>query len=130
MRQPDDWTDTEANEVQMLIRINELECALNNQLNDCINFDGGKLTHHVMQQSSQILKGVSMQSKLMIFDPASGGEKPYPSHAEQWRIYHGMDAWLFNPWTGARRHPSDVGSDCYGYAIIADPEKPLTPVNN
>ena len=29
MRQPDDWTETEAAEAQMLIRINELECALN-----------------------------------------------------------------------------------------------------
>ena len=28
MRQPDDWTEAEVNEAQMLNRINELECAL------------------------------------------------------------------------------------------------------
>ena len=44
-----------------------------------------------------------MQQSLMKFDPATGEENPYPSHAEQWRDYHGKAAWLFNPWTGQRR---------------------------
>ena len=71
-----------------------------------------------------------MSDKIMKFDPATGGEKPYPSHAEQWRIYHGMTAWLFNPWFGNRRKAEDVGSDCYGYAIIAEPEKALMAAPN
>ena len=126
MRQPDDWTESEANEAQMLNRVNELECVLNDQLNDCINFDGGKLTDHIMQKSSRTLKGVNMQNELMKFDPVTGEEKPYPSHADQYRIYHGMVAFLFNPWFGGRRHACDVGSDCYGYAILStDQEKPL-----
>lgn len=37
------------------------------------------------------------QDTLMQFDPATGSEKPYPSHAEQWREYHRNDAFLFNP---------------------------------
>lgn len=38
-------------------RIRDLENTLNDQLNDCINFDGGKLTDVFMQQSSRVLKG-------------------------------------------------------------------------
>jgi hypothetical protein len=57
------------------------------------------------------------QEKLMVFDPATGDEKPYPSHAEQWREYHGQKAWLFNPWYGTRRRAEDVGSDTFGLLI-------------
>lgn len=60
------------------------------------------------------------QEKLMIVDPATGSEKPYPSHAKQWRIYHGKIAWLFNPWTATRRKAEDVGSDTFGQLIICD----------
>lgn len=56
-------------------------------------------------------------NELLKFDPATGAEKPYPSHAEQYRIYHGNVAWLFNPFTGQRRNAADVGSDCFGYAV-------------
>lgn len=58
-----------------------------------------------------------MANDLMKYDPATGTQNPYPSHAEQYRIYHGSVAWLFNPFTGKRRDARDVGSDCYGYAI-------------
>lgn len=64
------------------------------------------------------------QHTLMEFDPATGTTKPYPSHADQWRRYHGNDAWLFNPWTGARRHASDVGSDTFGQLIVP-PKEPV-----
>lgn len=57
------------------------------------------------------------QQKLMKYDPANGIEKPYPSHAEQYRIYHGKVAWLYNPWTGQSRDARDIGSDCFGYLI-------------
>lgn len=57
------------------------------------------------------------QDWLMKFDPALGTERPYPSHAGQWREWHGRVAWLFNPWTGERRHPADVGSDTFGCLI-------------
>lgn len=36
-------------------RIKDLEVQLNRQLNDCINFDGGKLTDSVMEESSRLL---------------------------------------------------------------------------
>ena len=68
-----------------------------------------------------MIKGVkNMSNKLMKFDPATGKEKPYPSHAQQWREYHGKPAFLFNPWWGNRRHASDVGSDPFGYGIKAE----------
>ncbi len=61
---------------------------------------------------------MSQQDKLMEFDPATGERRPYPSHAEQWRLYHGQSAaWLFNPWTGQRRDARDVGSDVQGLLI-------------
>jgi len=62
---------------------------------------------------------------LMRFDPATGQEKPYPSHAGQWRAYFGQVAWLFNPWTGLRRRAEDVGTDTLGHLVVP---VPLTPV--
>ena len=59
-----------------------------------------------------------MQSEVMKFDPATGGPRPYPSHAGQWREWHGKMAWLFNPWTGRRRDARDVGSDVQGLLIV------------
>lgn len=37
-------------------RVVELENALNDLLNDCINFDGGKLTDCIMEHASKTLK--------------------------------------------------------------------------
>jgi hypothetical protein len=63
------------------------------------------------------------QQQLMIFDPGYGNERPYPSHAEQWREYNGTDgkcavAWLYNPWTKVIRNPMDVASDPFGHLIV------------
>lgn len=61
-----------------------------------------------------------MQDQVMKFDPATGAPQPYPSHAEQWRRWFGLDcAWLFNPWSGDRRNAFDVGSDLNGRLIVA-----------
>jgi hypothetical protein len=61
----------------------------------------------------------SQQQALMKYDPATGEERPYPSHAAQWRDWHGHGtAWLVNPWTGARRDARDVGSDVNGLLIV------------
>ena len=59
-----------------------------------------------------------MQKILMKFDPATGKERPYPSHAAQWRNWHGVAAWLFDPWTGRRRDARDVGRDVHGLLIV------------
>ena len=59
----------------------------------------------------------AMQDALMKFDPATGEERPYPSHANQWRNWHGTAAWLFDPWTGKRRNAYDVCSDVHGLLI-------------
>ena len=42
--------------VQAADRIDALEEVLNNLLNDCINFDGNKLTGIFMKEASDILK--------------------------------------------------------------------------
>lgn len=67
---------------------------------------------------------MKQQHTLMKFDPATGADKPYPSHAEQWRKYHGAEAWLFNPWTGTRRLAGDVGTDVFGFLALP-PGEPL-----
>lgn len=68
---------------------------------------------------------MKQQHTLMKFDPATGEPKPYPSHADQWRDWHGKaTAWLFNPWTGTRREAGDVGSDIQGQLILP-PGEPL-----
>lgn len=67
------------------------------------------------------------QITLMKVDLATGEEKPYPSHAGQWRTYHGEStAWLFNPWAAERRTASDVGSDPQG-RLIRPPGEVLIP---
>jgi hypothetical protein len=62
-------------------------------------------------------KGVPWQMTLMKYDPATRKEKPYPSHAQQWREYHGQAAFLFCPWTGILRDAYDVASDPFGLLI-------------
>lgn len=61
---------------------------------------------------------MKQQYSLMKFDPANGTPNPYPSHAQQWRDWHGGVAWLLNPWTGERRDARDVGSDVFGLLIV------------
>ena len=59
----------------------------------------------------------SGQNEQMKFDPSNGSKEPYPSHADQYREWHGAVAWLFNPWAGNKRDPRDIGSDVLGYLI-------------
>jgi hypothetical protein len=61
---------------------------------------------------------MTTQNNLMRYCPMTGRPQPYPSHAAQWRSYHGATAWLFNPWSGDRRDARDVGSDVFGLAIL------------
>lgn len=63
------------------------------------------------------MKCDAAQQSLMEYDPAVGTKEPYPSHAGQYRKYHGSVAWLFNPWTGNQRNPFDIGSDVTGLLI-------------
>jgi hypothetical protein len=63
------------------------------------------------------------QSEIMLYDPALHHTHPYPNTAAEYRAYHGMIAWLFNPWTGARRDPRDIGSDVFGRLIV--PSRPV-----
>jgi len=68
------------------------------------------------------------QDKIMQFSPETGEGKPYPSHAQQWRDYHGNMAFLYNPWVGNKRHALDVGSDPFGFGIVAEePPKETNP---
>lgn len=69
------------------------------------------------------------QETLMHFDPATCEQKPYPSHAGQWRKYHGATAWLYNPWTGDIRRAEDVGSDCFGHLVLPPGERLRAAVN-
>ena len=63
------------------------------------------------------------QQTLMRYDPKNGISRPYPSHAEQYRKYHGKVAWLVNPWTGGERTAEDIGWDTFGLLIIPPAEE-------
>ena len=62
------------------------------------------------------------QQELMRYCPCCGEPTPYPSHAKQWRDYHGATAWLFNPWSGSKRDPRDIGSDVMGHLVMPPSE--------
>ena len=61
---------------------------------------------------------MKQQHTLMKYDPATGEHRPYPSNAHDWRKYHGATAWLYNPWSGDKRDPRDIGMDVNGLLII------------
>lgn len=92
-----------------------------------IEFAVGDITHWRYPRETKEPE-MKPQQTLMQFDPATGVERPYPSHAEQWRKYHGHMAWLFNPWTGTRRLAGDVGSDAFGLLVVP-PDEPV-PASN
>lgn len=66
------------------------------------------------------------QDATMRFSPVNGLKAPdwtlYPSHAAQFRAYHGPVAWLYNPWTGRPRDPRDIGTDPTGILIAVRDE--------
>lgn len=64
---------------------------------------------------------------LLKFDPATGIEKPYPSHPDQYRQHHGNVAWLFDPYTGKQRDPRDIGTDVHG--LLIQPVPAVSPVS-
>lgn len=59
------------------------------------------------------------EDELMIVDPRNCKERPYPSHAGQFRDFHGFDAWIYNPWTKVIRDSRDIASDPTGLLIEA-----------
>jgi hypothetical protein len=52
-----------------------------------------------------------------MFDPQNGSRYPFPSSAEHYRRFHGEVAWLYNPWSGVKRHPKDIATDLQGLLI-------------
>lgn len=58
-----------------------------------------------------------IQDAVMLFDPVTKGDKPFPSHAMQYRYYHGMIPWNYNPWTGSSRYSDDIRVDPCGVNI-------------
>lgn len=74
---------------------------------------------------------MSIKDKLMEYDPQTGEGEPYPSHAQQYRTYHGVTAWLTNPFTGKERDARDIGSDPQFVAMKDDGcEKVIKPEND
>ena len=59
----------------------------------------------------------ALQQEIMRFDPHDGESRPYPTHTEQFRKFHGKKAWIFNPWTGSMRDAGDIATDLQGLLI-------------
>lgn len=51
-------------------------------------------------------------------------EEHHPKVATEWRERYGALAWLYSPWGGSKRHPSDVGLDTFGVLLIP-PGEPI-----
>ena len=62
--------------------------------------------------------------QIMKYDPRDGNAQPYPSQVDQFREWHGVDAWLFNPFTREKRATLDIGSDPTGLLLHVDPLRP------
>ena len=77
-----------------------------------------KISKYTIGEVSESVEKIQIQSSLMMFNPACGSKEPYPSHAQQYREWHGSVAWIFNPWFGNRRDPRDIGSDPFGHLIM------------
>ena len=96
--------------------------------NDCVEYgairEAVKYANISLTKFNKMLdnRKMNFQENLMKFCPAYGTPTPYPSHSAQYRKYHGDVAWLFNPWTGEKRDPRDIGSDVFGNLIITDGE--------
>jgi ankyrin repeat protein len=50
----------------------------------------------------------------LVFDPATGDRLNASVTAPDWRKANRLLAWLFDPYSGARRSADQVASDCYG----------------
>jgi len=70
----------------------------------------------------------SSQQQRMRYDPVTGHHHPYPSHAAQYREFHGKVAWMYNPWTRAQRDARDIGSDVTGLLIASEYNKAPEPI--
>lgn len=61
------------------------------------------------------------QIATLLYNPSNG--MPYMTEAEQptaeaFREQQGAVAWLYNPWTRAKRDPRDIGTDVLGHLIV------------
>ena len=95
---------------------------------DLVSSEDNKIIKKIRAKTNKIgelketLAAIKGQYHLMKYDPASGEKAPYPSHAGQWREWHGRTAWIWNPWTSIMRDPRDIGSDPFGH-LIQPPQK-------
>lgn len=111
------WSET--NQEELRYKAEEYECAMK-LLDEC-----GAPLKKAEKELSIVgrMKGMEdvkrrIQDEMMRYDPATGEERPYPSHSKQWREWHGETAWIFNPWTGKQRDARDIGTDVNGVAIV------------
>lgn len=93
-----------------------IENLLGTQASRVVDFSQSKQESDYSKDSVYSCK----QLQPMIVDPTTGHPSPSPKIAAEYRAYHGLQAWLFNPWTGVKRHPADIGSDVQG-VLIANP---------
>lgn len=71
------------------------------------------------------MKEKQQQNSLMKFHPGYGEEWRLPPHmwtADEWRLAY-QEQWTHDPWTGQRRHMSDIKRDPRG-ALIVPPGEP------
>ncbi|MDR3392373.1 MAG: hypothetical protein P4L77_11645 [Sulfuriferula sp.] len=82
----------------------------------------GKEARRQLDEEMRFIDSTAETEKYpLLYNPATG--KPYMTDAEQptahaFRIQEGPIAWMYNPWTRAKRDPRDIGTDVLGYLIV------------
>lgn len=64
------------------------------------------------------LKNLRHLRDALVFDPATGKRMTSPVSADEYRMMNGQVAWLYNPWTGDKRDPRDIGTDVFGRLTV------------
>lgn len=53
----------------------------------------------------------------MLYNPTTGKDEIFPKNPRQFRHHHKGLAWLYDPYTGKPRKPSEIGHDPFGLLI-------------
>lgn len=115
---------SDANEVQIFMMGGEYEGAPDDWV-DSLSFTDSA---EAQAESKGELPIGAYGFSLMKFDPATGEKDPIPNEAKHYRNFHGDVAWIYNPYSGEKRDPRDIGSDVLGFGIIAGAHNKEEPV--
>ncbi|MGL5282000.1 MAG: hypothetical protein ACRC8W_09705 [Plesiomonas shigelloides] len=115
---------SDANEVQIFMMGGEYEGAPDDWV-DSLSFTDSA---EAQAESKGELPSGAYGFSLMKFDPVTGEKDPIPNEAKNYRNFHGDVAWIYNPYSGEKRDPRDIGTDVFGFWIVTGANNKDSPV--